>query len=104
MRDAFQGDNYIVRCAADDVTGMAEFLARPPHLVVTNITSDQQSIGNLLAMKRAAPGVKIVAMSGGDPSGATRRLNMATHLGADHVLAKPVDLSGLLRWAAALGL
>jgi DNA-binding NtrC family response regulator len=65
-------------------------------VVVTNITSTQSGIGNILAMKRARPGVKIVAMSGGDPMGAARCLSMASHLGVARTIAKPFHVHDLI--------
>lgn len=100
FRDAlgagFSQAGYAVRLASNDAGGLREFMAVPPDVVITNITSTQDGIGNILAMKRACRRVKVVAMSGGDRMGSARCLSMATHLGADHTISKPFHVADLV--------
>jgi DNA-binding response OmpR family regulator len=53
-------------------------------------------------MRRAQPGLKIVAMSGGGRIGNTDFLKVATKLGADAALPKPFDDAELLAVLDAL--
>lgn len=100
---AFTGAGFFVELAADEAEGLRAFMAAPPHVVVTNVTSTPGGLGNIIAMKRVGGPLKIVAMSGGDPTGAARCLGMASHLGADRTIAKPFDVADLVVCVAGFG-
>jgi len=66
-------------------------------LVLTDILMpDVDGIEVLRSVKRRWPGLPVVAMSGGGQIGANDLLDMIGHLGADHVLQKPVRRADLL--------
>jgi len=56
----------------------------------------QDGLETILRMRRLAPQVKIIAISGGGQYGLTDMLQAAKVLGADRVLAKPFDRQTLL--------
>jgi DNA-binding response OmpR family regulator len=73
-----RADEHEVIVAADGMRGMELFRKEKPALVVT-----------ILALRRADPQVKIIAMSGGGRLGEISVLKMARLLGADDVIEKP---------------
>ena len=94
---AFSKAGYEVHTATDGHMGMQVFAGAIPDVVVTDIVMPaQEGIETIMAMKRARPDVKIVAISGGGRLAANTVLNIADHLGADQVIAKPFQLSGLV--------
>lgn len=89
-----------------------EALARygewPIDLVLTDlIMPDKEGIELISELRRRAPGVAIVAMSGGGRVSPHGYLGIARHVGATQVLAKPFssqELVGALEAALAAGL
>ena len=83
---------HTVRTASDGREGLKLFNADPPDLVLTDIIMpDMEGIETIIEMRRARPGAKIIAMSGGGPMTKKSLLSMALKLGADAALAKPFD-------------
>ena len=88
--------NHTVIEAKDGREGLAIFRSQRPSLVITDILMpEKEGIETIMDIRRSAPEVKIVAMSGGGSSGDTRFLQIAQKLGADAVLAKPVRAAEL---------
>ena len=103
MTAGFRAAGADVEVAADGQAGLARFLARPAALVVTDIIMpNREGIETIVALKKANPAVKIIACSGGYRVGPQDFLDLASHVGADGTLAKPVRLAELLRLAARL--
>lgn len=101
MAVAFAGGGYSVQIAPDGQLGLSRFLASPTALVVTDIIMPKrEGIETIVALKRANPQVKIIAISGGYRVGPADFLDLARHLGADGVLAKPFRISALMSLAA----
>lgn len=66
------------------------FAANPPDLVVTDlIMPDTDGLELIQALRKLAPQVKILAISGGGRVNANEYLNVARKFGALGVLAKP---------------
>lgn len=66
-------------------------------VVLTDILMPEvDGIELLRAVKQRWPGLPVVAMSGGGQIAARDLLDMINHLGADHVLQKPVRRADLL--------
>ncbi len=70
--------------------GLAQFHSQPPDLVVTDvIMPDLDGIETIMALRQAAPGIPIIAVSGGGKAHAMQFLDIAQKLGADLALSKP---------------
>lgn len=94
---AFAVATYEVHAATDGEIAMRRFLAVSPDIVITDILMPtREGLETIMAMRQARPEVKIVAMSGGGRVGPYEFLNLAHHLGADAVIAKPFRLSEML--------
>lgn len=90
LRLALTHSGYAVTEAANGEEGLARFREAPVQLVITDIVMPEkeglETIGELRAL---APGLKILAISGGGVGTATDYLFMAKALGAERVLQKP---------------
>jgi len=92
-----KGASHEVHEAADGDTGLELCLEVKPSIVVTDILMPQkEGIETILALKRADPSIRIIAISGGGRIGSTDILTMARQLGADDVLEKPFRRAELL--------
>lgn len=99
----FRAAGADVEVAIDGQAGLTRFRTRPASLVVTDIIMpNREGIETIVALRRARPGTKIIAISGGYRVGPQDFLELARHVGADGVLAKPFRLAELLRLAAGL--
>jgi DNA-binding response OmpR family regulator len=96
MNLAFLGAGYDVRTAADGQAGLACFQQAPSDLVVTDIIMpNREGIETIMALRKASPTVRILAISGGYRVGPADFLELARHVGADGSLAKPFRPSAL---------
>ena len=78
--------------------GLAVFRLAPPAVVLTDIVMpEQDGISTIMAMRRACPATKIIAMSGGGSIAKSEFLTVAKKLGADAVVHKPVDVDDLVK-------
>jgi DNA-binding response OmpR family regulator len=103
MTATFIAANVRVRAAPDGRAALKSFAEQRADLVVVDvIMPDVDGIETIMALKRARPEVKIIAISGGYRVGPKNFLALATHLGADDVLAKPFRMSDLLARALKL--
>lgn len=103
MATCFHAAGAEVELAVDGQAGLARFKRRPAALVVTDIIMpNREGIETIVALKRAQPTTKIIAISGGYRVGPDDFLALARHVGADAALAKPLRLAELLRMAARL--
>ena len=103
MARALEAAGYAVARAANGETGLRQFRAEPPDLVVCDIVlPDRDGIELIPEMRRLHPGVKILAISGRQHIGALNVLNLAQKLGADGALAKPFGMEALVALAGAL--
>lgn len=96
MGSAFTAKGWDVMFAADGAAGLRTFTERQPHLVVTDIIMPvREGVETIVDVKKVAPEIKVIAISGGMRVGAETFLSLAKHLGADAVLSKPFRLSEL---------
>jgi DNA-binding response OmpR family regulator len=103
MVAAFVIERYDVQAASDGLKGLTRFMTRPTDLVVTDIIMpNREGIETIVALKKARPSVRIIAISGGYRVGPADFLHLAGHVGADGVLAKPFRLTALLELATEL--
>jgi two-component system, chemotaxis family, chemotaxis protein CheY len=100
---AFRSRAFDVIAAPDGQAGLAQFAKAPRDLVVTDIIMpNREGIETIVALKKARPSVKVIAISGGYRVGPKDFLKLAGHVGADAVLPKPFKLSELLDSAERL--
>ena len=87
---------YEVAPAKGGRDGVALCRKQPPDLIVTDIIMpDQDGIETILQLRRLAPSIPIIAISGGGRANLSGFLDAAHKLGANSVLQKPfkpVDL------------
>jgi CheY-like chemotaxis protein len=83
--------------AADGREGLKLVAQRRPDLVITDIIMpEMEGIETIMELRRVAPGIKIVAMSGSRGLGRVDFLDAARKLGADATLPKPFQKAELL--------
>ncbi|PWC34337.1 response regulator [Azospirillum sp. TSO35-2] len=76
--------------ARDGVEGMARFRDHPADLVITDIfMPNQEGLATIMELRRSAPGLKIIAISGGGARASLDVLPVAEALGAQRTLRKP---------------
>lgn len=77
--------------AKNGLEGLAQFNAHSPDLVITDIVMPiKEGIETILELRRRAPQIPILAISGGGDIRRADYLGMAGKLGADATLSKPV--------------
>jgi CheY-like chemotaxis protein len=95
--------SHAVAEATDGEEGLARYAAEHPDVVVCDILMPgKEGIETIRELRRIAPGLKIVGMSGGGRTGTLDFLDMAGALGANTVLAKPFTTRDLLDTIARL--
>jgi len=83
--------------AADGSQGLDRFALHRPEIVITDLLMpEKEGIETIRELRRIAPLVRIVAMSGGGTDSDSIFLGMAKALGADAILAKPFRAEELL--------
>jgi two-component system chemotaxis response regulator CheY len=103
MSQVFQGAGFDVAAAPDGQAGLLRFDKGEFDLVVCDlIMPTREGIETIVALRKANPGLRIIAISGGYRVGASDFLDLARHVGADETLAKPFRPSDLVALAARL--
>lgn len=91
-------NGYEVLKSPDGKDALIQYNFHLPDIIVTDIIMPEidgiQLLTNLLNIN---PGVKVIAMSGGNRGHADTYLEMAENLGACSVLSKPFELPELLK-------
>jgi DNA-binding response OmpR family regulator len=83
---------YEVVVADDGERGLRLFRSEKPDLVITDIIMpEKEGIQTIVEMRREQPSTKIIAISGGGRIGNADFLKVARSMGANDVIAKPVD-------------
>ncbi len=83
--------------ALDGDHALKTFRAKPVDLVVCDLfMPGKDGLETIQELRKLAPGVKIIAMSGSGFNGAVDMLRTALHLGAIEVLGKPMRRKDLL--------
>jgi two-component system chemotaxis response regulator CheY len=95
--DILRHEGYEVRLARDGNELLCSYREQTPDLVLCDLfmpgKDGLELIGELL---KISPQARIVAMSGGGCNGVLNVLQMARHLGAREILAKPFGSAKLL--------
>jgi DNA-binding response OmpR family regulator len=94
---------YAVEEASDGKEALKFIAAEAPDILITDILMpNTDGIELIGAVKRAYPGVRILALSGRGRLGSVDLLNLASMVGADATLSKPFAPEQLLAKVAAL--
>jgi len=97
LRTVLEMEGHEVLEAADGKDALRLQRASPAELVITDILMpEQDGIEVMLALRREAPQLKVIAMSGGGRFKQTEVLEMAEVLGAVATLSKPFALDKML--------
>jgi len=103
LATAFENAGHTPCMATGGRAGMKLFSSMTPDVVVTDILMpDQEGIETIMAMKKARPAVRIIAMSGGGLMPGADVLKLAARLGADGVIVKPFRPSDLVAMVAEM--
>ena len=103
MANALVSAGYSVQAAPDGALGLARFRTYSPHLVISDlIMPTREGIETIMSLRNESPGLKTIAISGGYRLGPDDFLNLARHVGADEVLAKPFRLADLVALVKSL--
>ena len=89
---------YEVTLAGDGEEGIRCFNQTPPDLVITDlIMPEKEGLECIVAFKKMAPGIKVIAISGGGLGKPEGYLESAKKMGAAKTFIKPFELKELLR-------
>ena len=98
-----RGIGHVVREAADGAEALRSVRAAPPDLIITDIMMpDSDGIELIGAVREIHPTVRIIAISGRAAFGDLDLLNLASMIGADVTLTKPMSPDELLEAVAKL--
>ena len=98
VTDWLEGAGYRVRKAADCCAGVEELQRAAPALVVTDMFMPGPcAVDAIQSLKRAHPGLALIAVSGHFNSGQGLTAEEALAAGADRAFAKPVRRADFLR-------
>ena len=98
MRTVLEKAGHRVEEAGDGNEGLRKFGELKPDLVVTDIVMpDREGVETIGALRRLAPEMPIIAISGGGSVGGTLFLELAEQLGATRTASKPLRNADLLR-------
>ncbi len=94
-----ESSGYDVLVAADGTEALNLVDNFKPRLVITNIiVSDLDGLSTIMELKTTYPQIRIITISGGGQVlSAEQYKGMASTLGADRVICKPLDLDQLLK-------
>jgi CheY-like chemotaxis protein len=71
-------------------------IVRPDLLITDLVMPVKEGLEVIMEVRKKAPGLKVIAMSGGGRQTAADGLQMARHLGAGRVLTKPFSAESLI--------
>jgi DNA-binding NtrC family response regulator len=105
LRKALEMEGHEVLEAGHGREALRLHRATPAELVITDIIMpEQDGLEVIMALRREAPDLKVIAMSGGGHLVQTEALDMAEPLGAFATLRKPFQLATMLETVSkALG-
>lgn len=103
LRQMLEREGMVVDEAADGMEAMKIYRDNPADLVITDIIMpEKEGIEIIVELRKNYPDIKIIAMSGGGRLSAENYLLLASRLGADTTLTKPVRRETLIRAIKAL--
>jgi DNA-binding response OmpR family regulator len=96
-----EDEGYATLIAPDGASGVRVFGESRPDLVITDLIMPKSNgLDTIREIKTIDPGARIVAMSGGSLISHEYYLDVASSLGAMHVLPKPFEIDELVRVVA----
>ncbi|MEI7728009.1 MAG: response regulator [Verrucomicrobiota bacterium] len=96
LTKVLQRMGHEVRTAENGLKAMEIYRDWSPAIIITDlIMPEQEGIETIQALRAKDKTVKIIAMSGGGTGDANAYLEIAKHLGANAVLAKPFSMEQL---------
>jgi DNA-binding NtrC family response regulator len=102
-RDVLSGAGYAVHQSFNGQRALQRVLASPPDVLITEILMpDGDGVELIFAVTRAHPHVRILAVAGRRFLGGLDLFELASKLGADATLEKPLKVEGLLDTVARL--
>lgn len=97
LRSMLERAGHSVAEAEDGNEGLAQFKVARPDLVLTDIIMpNREGVETITEIRRQAPDLPIIAMSGGGSRGGELFLTLAEGLGASATLSKPIRQAELL--------
>lgn len=97
LEQALARAGYAVFAAGNGREGLAVLDRETVDLVITDIIMPEaEGIETIRELRRRAPAIPIIAISGGGQTGRLDFLGIAQQFGAAHVLAKPFTLATLI--------
>jgi len=97
LRMTFEDAGYLVSDAADGKAALSLFHKDPVDVVITDILMpEMEGLETIIELRRAAPDLKVIAISGGGKVSAAGYLETAIQLGAVRTFKKPVDRDELV--------
>jgi CheY-like chemotaxis protein len=91
-------EGYETTACVDGAAALEAFRKRAVDLVITDIIMpEKEGLETILELRRIAPKLKIIAVSGGGRNGPEDYLPIAEHFGAARTLAKPFDKEQILQ-------
>lgn len=98
LKEFVEGKGFRALTASDGRMALEMFAAQPVDLVVMDvIMPHKEGIETILELRKRAPGVKIIAISGGGRARHGGFLMVAKRAGAHQVFAKPLKLRALYK-------
>ncbi|MEX2156436.1 MAG: response regulator [Gemmatimonadales bacterium] len=97
IRRILERAGHTVLDVADGEAGIRVYRERPTDLIITDIfMPERDGIETIQELRREFPGVKIIAISGGDRTRTMDLRRDAELFGASRTLGKPFELNALL--------
>jgi DNA-binding response OmpR family regulator len=103
LKEVLENFGYQVITTANGKEALRVFQEQTPKLVITDIIMpEKEGIETIRELKKLAPDVKIIAISGGGIGSADIYLKIAKTVGADRVIEKPMVIDDLMSAVTAL--
>ncbi len=97
LRRALEAEGHEVLEAGNGKTALRVHRTSPAELVITDIhMPERDGLEVLMELRRGAPRLKVIAMSGGGRLGQMTPLEAAVPLGAFASLSKPFELDAMI--------
>lgn len=103
MVDCLREEGYLVAKASSASEGLDLCDRHPFDLVITDIVlPDRDGNSLIVELRRRFPHLRLVAVSGAPSTAFVNHLDMASKVGADHILAKPFKARDLRESVSSL--
>ena len=96
LKEALELDDHTVFIAVNGKKGLVFSQTNRLDIVITDIfMPEQDGFETIMQLKRTAPAIKIIAISGGGYFASDNALRTAEHLGAHYAFNKPFNIQDL---------